>query len=584
VLAAVIPVTAVLAAITGVRALNAELLVLGFLSAWWLRAAVRVQRSDGPPPSRVTWAAVVFALLVASSCVVQLWVLHLRLGEAFWPSVWVFISSEYFHPYSALRQVKQAAIPLEGVALLIAIAVIGRGRPDWIRRLAMGLAIGGTAAALFNIRRLVQVAARTDAPGASLLHYLGWLRINVAYGDVNAAGSYFAAILVLTVALGWRAGWLRWPALAAATAQSIALWLTGSRAALGAALIALGASSVRWSRPHVRNLPRAAAVLVVIVLVVGAAIRFYPARQAQSGAATALAIRQEMARTTLRMVAPDPIFGVGIGRYPELSAGLSSPALLEAFPAATLGENAHNNFLQILAELGLLGLAAFVWVLCEALRGVSSARGTLRGDPLRLGVLAAIAAFLLTCLVGHPLLIEVPAYTFWMLLGLAAAMHPIPDTATRSNLTRRAALTAAALVAAIVISTPVRSWQQARRADLENVALGVSGWQRSADGTAFRWAGQHATFYVPANATAIVLPLRPADSGDLGEVELRLDGQLANRVRLAEEGWTRVRLVMPRPEGAPRFRRLEVILIGEDPGTQEEVGVPELMIGRLQID
>ena len=75
--------------------------------------------------------------------------------------------------------------------------------------------------------------------------------------------------------------------------------------------------------------------------------------------ATALGFRAEFAATGLRMGAARPVFGVGIGRYYTLSSEFSSPRLRATYPH----ENAHNNFLQVLAELGVVGLAAFVSVL-----------------------------------------------------------------------------------------------------------------------------------------------------------------------------------------------------------------------------
>ena len=46
-----------------------------------------------------------------------------------------------------------------------------------------------------------------------------------------------------------------------------------------------------------------------------------------------------------------PVAGVGLGRYPRLMRGYGGGKMVE---------NAHNFFLQLLAESGLIGCGAFV--------------------------------------------------------------------------------------------------------------------------------------------------------------------------------------------------------------------------------
>ena len=105
-------------------------------------------------------------------------------------------------------------------------------------------------------------------------------------------------------------------------------------------------------------------------------------------------IRQLFFVTTLEMVASRPLFGVGVGGYYLRSAQFSPRELLEIYPR----ENAHNYFLQIAGELGLVGLAVFLWLLCAALWSVWPGASTIRRDPLGFGLFAGVTAFLLTYL------------------------------------------------------------------------------------------------------------------------------------------------------------------------------------------
>ena len=71
--------------------------------------------------------------------------------------------------------------------------------------------------------------------------------------------------------------------------------------------------------------------------------------------ARALELRKEFALTAVRLVASRPFFGVGIGDYRIASGEFTSERLRAGYP----NENAHNNFLQILAEVGSIGFAVF---------------------------------------------------------------------------------------------------------------------------------------------------------------------------------------------------------------------------------
>ena len=68
-------------------------------------------------------------------------------------------------------------------------------------------------------------------------------------------------------------------------------------------------------------------------------------------------------RANLDIVHERPILGLGFGRYRT-----AAPPYYAAHPAADRRSHAHNNFLQMAAEAGLAGLAAFGLVYATALR------------------------------------------------------------------------------------------------------------------------------------------------------------------------------------------------------------------------
>ena len=95
---------------------------------------------------------------------------------------------------------------------------------------------------------------------------------------------------------------------------------------------------------------------------------------------------------------------------------------------------------------------------------------------------------------------------------------------------------------------------------LAEQTTGLRPWQRAADGTRYRWSGRHASFFVPADATRIIVPVAttfgaPADKPMV--VTFSIDDARGTRVLLTNPSWTPVTLDMP-PRGSRRVRRIDV--------------------------
>ena len=128
----------------------------------------------------------------------------------------------------------------------------------------------------------------------------------------------------------------------------------------------------------------AAGIGAAVLLAAVVAVVYAPTRGNQQSSSVATQVRVEMAHTTARMVRERPLFGIGLGQFYQRSGEFSSPALLAIFPRAQ-HENAHNNFLQILGETGVVGLGVFLWLLAAALRRGAAAVGNSRDDVLAPG-------------------------------------------------------------------------------------------------------------------------------------------------------------------------------------------------------
>jgi O-antigen ligase len=135
--------------------------------------------------------------------------------------------------------------------------------------------------------------------------------------------------------------------------------------------------------------------------------------------------RQQINRVGWRMFLDHPLHGIGIGQfatsYPHYArfAGVD----LDAKPI-----EAHNLYLEVAAETGVLGLAAFGALLATLFRGLARSRRTLAqagrtDDAQTVGALAvALVGYLTAAVFLHA------AYThlFWLLIGIALA---VPNTA-----------------------------------------------------------------------------------------------------------------------------------------------------------
>ncbi|HEY6506723.1 MAG TPA: O-antigen ligase family protein, partial [Vicinamibacterales bacterium] len=235
--------------------------------------------------------------------------------------------------------------------------------------------------------------------------------------DVNAAGSLY--ILVGLVSLGlMREGARRWW-WAGQVALVVALRMSGSRAAMvaGALFLAVWVAWRQWVQRG-SGLPRvsprvlgSAALAVIVALTLSA--RLGSASATTGTASRSLAIRAEFLDTSLRMFATAPVLGVGVGTYYQRSNAYMPPGIRAIYGR----ENAHNYYMQVLAELGIAGLGVFLWWLGEPLRRLwtkSLAGGT---DSLAFATCLACGAYLLTCVTGHPFLVVEAAVPFWAVLA-----------------------------------------------------------------------------------------------------------------------------------------------------------------------
>jgi hypothetical protein len=281
-----------------------------------------------------------------------------------------------------------------------------------------------------------------------------------------------------------------------------------------------------------------------------------------------LTVRVELARAGLRVIETRPLFGVGIDRFYLSAERFASPELHALWPARM---NPHNDFLRVGAELGLVGLGLFLWILTAAGRRIWQAIVRTR-DARLAGLVGGLVAFLVTSFVSNPLMVRDVSYAFWIALGLAvgqSAGPQAPRDAREGGMSGSAAPPrrvsrlrwplAWLLGGLLVFSVPFRAKQELASVDLTGASYGLLGWRTESDGTRYRWSEPRVTLFVDGRARAVEIPLSGiVPSGALQQVEVWVDGRLANRLAVGRE-WQRLRILLPaEPANGPR--RIDLLI------------------------
>ncbi len=534
----------------------AELLVVAFAAGWFLRRGRRRSPDDLDAPTLV--AAVVVA---ASLAVVTTFTQWKQTGEPL-PLSWL---ATYWHGYFLIEgnghAVDSAMRLLESLLLFRAASLTSQERPAWVPAFAAALVAGAAVCGAMNVWEVWESIRGAPASVQAFIHAFASARLNATYADVNAAGSYFVMILPVAVTFALRRPARIW-AIPASALIAAGLWTSGSRTAIAAGLVAaLLPIAARVKSGRLRALrPGLLATAGLLLAAAVAAALLLPHRGNQRSAPEAVQVRWELSLTSVRMLASAPLFGVGIGNFFNLSGQFSSKALLTLFPPAQ-HENAHNNFAQIGAELGLVGLAAFGWVAASAARRLVRLTRQRTDGALRWGMVVGIVGFALTCLGGHPLVIDETAFTFFLVLGAAAGWGApnAPEVMAPAGWRGWRNLDlATALTIALAITVPVR-WYSARAAvDPSEVAFGLTDWYTGRDGVPYRLAGRTSLFYLPAASRAVRIPIRATEPHSEIDLVIRVDGKLVEQATIRSGSWQVLRLPLPAHSTWSRYRRLEL--------------------------
>ncbi len=510
---------------------------------------------------------VLLALAATASTAVWLRVEQVRTGYAapYAQRFVRFLTHDYFTAPGEFWVVVSTAVVLEGLALFVLVAALCRIRPAFFEQGARMLIVGSAGLGVMSLLRLGEILLRNPDALAAARASVNGLRISPQIPDYIAAGSYFSLCWLVSLGLsassppGRRIAWL-----AAGVPALAALYLTGSRSVIAAALAGLVFLLMTTVRRR-GGATRGVAVLALLaVMVMAFSYRQVIGRDAVGQLATqSLTVRIELLKAGWGVVSTRPLFGVGLDRFFLVAGDFATPTLRAMWPGRL---NPHNDFLRFAGELGAIGVILFVWVLVLSASRVW--RGLRRAPDVGLaGMAGGLIAFLVTSCVSNPLMVREVSYVFWIAVGLAVgrasgALPPPPSApdalllAPRSPVSRLRWPVLAAMTALLTLTVPSRANTELAAVNMSRVSYGLFEWGVDSDGTPTRWSGPRATMFVDGRARSVELSFSGASpAGALQQVEIRLDGRVANRLAVGGER-QHVRLVLP--PGSGTHRRIDL--------------------------
>lgn len=255
-------------------------------------------------------------------------------------------------------------------------------------------------------------------------------RLNSFFVPANYVAMYLAPILVLSL-IFWKrinSKFLLIINYSLLITIFLALYFTKS---YGGWLGLLGALVFLWFRikiPRKRLKYLLIFAVLVILLSIGESQSPKFGRLLDFSTRTSSSTRAEIWQTSLLIIKEHPFWGVGLGNF-EASYREYVPRV--AFPPLEwLVVKPHNLYLALWIEMGILGLASFIWLIIIFFK-----QGWRKRDnPIVKYALAAMIALLVHGLVDTPYFKNDLSVLFWVIVGVLAVIARSEWSGRRSNL------------------------------------------------------------------------------------------------------------------------------------------------------
>jgi len=368
--------------------------------------------------------------------------------------------------------------------VVVAVHTLRRARHH--RMLAGAMALTGSVVAFLGLLQhngVLELYARWSLPLSTI-------------GNVNFVAEYYDVVfpLVLVMVFVYRSPWLRAACVLACFLMACHLVVLGSRGGWLGAVVSLatvgGLVLVRHFHVGRRALDVTFASLVVVGLgwpVAGGLLSgIHVAPERTLGALAqdywerialrtedAMRLRDNSSRQrvllwedTLRLVLDRPLVGVGVGNFEHSIPGYMSRESLEvkqrmegSSGQELMAFRAHNEYLEVWAETGILGFGVFCLLIWQVGRAAWLLVGQyLRGeaDLLVVGLSAAFLATLAHAFFSTNLQDPASAVHFWLVVGMIWSLKLKAEGETRLGLlTTRGRRAASVVIATVTLATLV---------------------------------------------------------------------------------------------------------------------------------
>jgi len=283
-------------------------------------------------------------------------------------------------------------------AIVLLLISISLSYKDKIR-IIQGIALAGFIIALlaiyqyfFGFKHILDYIAKTKITDSFALDYISRRRVFFPFVTPNTLGGYLAMIIPLTLTDKNRV-WFIIPIF-------FALLLTKS---LGALLsIFLGLVIYFYLRGNLEK--RGIIFLFGLLVIIGLIFITRTATQKQHIQPIFSAVmRLNYWKETLKIIRTAPLTGVGLGNFNLIQS-----------------RYAHNSYLQVWAEMGILGIASFLWLIVMVFKSALKNIKDSPNKPQIFSLITASSVFLIHNFVDFSFFLPEVALIWWAILGLTS--------------------------------------------------------------------------------------------------------------------------------------------------------------------
>lgn len=249
----------------------------------------------------------------------------------------------------------------------------------------------------FGFKSLLSYVNKKEITDPFIMDYIERKRVFFPFVTPNILGGYIAMVIPLCLAYKYSVFFI--------IPLFIALILTKS---IGALLVLyLGLALYFYLTGKFRK--RELFFLSAILLIIGSVFLYRATIQKEhTQPLFSTLTRFNYWLDALKIIVKSPLIGVGPGNFNLAQS-----------------RYAHNSFLQIWIEMGLLGITSFLWLIIAVLRHGFNIIKNSSEKPVIAGLFCANAVFLLHNLIDFSFFLPEVVFIWWLIMGLTILTPPI---------------------------------------------------------------------------------------------------------------------------------------------------------------